>query len=307
MQAGRHKSRPARVGTRLSVMVFSNRPPVCAKMQSSLRPPSSAEAAEPLLARLRAGGPALVALSGGVDSSLVASLAYEALGDRAWAVTLVGPAVSAFEVHRAERVARSIGIAHTLLRVDPLASAEYRANPFDRCFFCRSTEAEVLLTEGKARGVSQYLDGIHLDDLGEERPGLIAMDRAGFRHPLAEAGYAKADVRREAHRRQLPNWDEPSDACLASRVKHGMPINEELLRRIEQGEELVRAAGFRRVRVRVDGTRARVEVDPGEVARLQAPATASSITESLRALGFAAVEIDPRGYRGASTLGKAPG
>ena len=257
---------------------------------------------ERIVERIRAGGPALVALSGGVDSSLVASLAFEALGPEALAVTLVGPAVAADEVQRAQRVARAIGIPHLLRAVDPLTSSDYRSNPSDRCFFCRTAETEVLRTEAEHHGLKQCLDGVHLDDLGDDRPGLIAMDRAGFRHPLVEAGFTKADVRREAHRRHLPNWDQPSDACLASRVRHGVPITAELLHRIERGEAVVRAAGFRRVRLRVDGDRARVEVDPEEVSRLLAEPGASQLTAAIGALGFRNVELDPRGYRGPAVV-----
>lgn len=261
---------------------------------------------EDIVERIRCSGPALVALSGGVDSSLVASLAFEALGAGAYAVTLVGPAVSADEVRRAERVARSIGIQHLQRHVDPLTSAEYRANPSNRCFFCRTAETEVLRTEGARLGMVQYLDGVHLDDLGDDRPGLLAMDRAGFRHPLLEARFTKADVRREAERRQLPNWDQPSEACLASRVRHGHPLSADLLARIERGEAAIRAAGFRRVRLRVDGQRARVEVDPEEVPRLLAEPRASELTSTLRALGFDPVELDPRGYHGSTLRARAP-
>lgn len=250
-----------------------------------------------VVARIRAGGPALVAMSGGVDSALVASLTFEALGDRALAVTLVGPAVAREEADRAGRVARAIGIAHVSRRVDPLARPEYRANPSNRCFFCRTVEAEVLTGEARTRGLVQLLDGVQLDDLGDDRPGLLAMNRAGFVHPLAESGYRKADVREEARRRGLPNWDEPSDACLSSRVRHGLPISEQLLGRIEQGEAVVRAAGFRRVRLRIEGEKARVEVDPDEVAHLLSEPVAARVKEEIARLGLGPVELDPVGYR----------
>ncbi len=249
------------------------------------------------------GGPIVVAMSGGVDSSVVAALAFDALGADAVAVTLTGPAVARREVDRAARVARSIGIAHREIEVNPLALAAYRANTSNRCFFCRSVEAEALTAEGIRRGARQFVDGIHLDDLGEERPGIAAMERAGFQHPLATAGWRKADVRREARRRGLPNWDEPSDACLASRVASGQPIDRDLLSRIERAEELVRALGFRRVRVRVSGRSARIEVDPAEVERLSAPSLAATVREGLSPLGFATVTIDPAGYHGLRPVG----
>jgi uncharacterized protein len=241
-------------------------------------------------------GSALVALSGGVDSSLVAAVAREALGANSLAVTLAGPAVSHREVDRARRVADAIGIEHLDAPVDPLARAEYRANPVDRCFFCRSVESDALLAIGRERGNHQYLDGIHLDDLADDRPGLQAMDAAGFDHPLARAQWAKADVRAAARERGLPNWDQPSDACLASRVSHGDPITAELLARIETGEHWLLERGFRRVRVRTQGSGARIEVDPTEVARLQGEPLASEMRRALLDLGFSPVTIDPDGY-----------
>jgi uncharacterized protein len=244
------------------------------------------------------GGPIVVAMSGGVDSSVVAALAFEALAEQAVAVTLTGPAVARREVDRAARVARAIGIEHLSIAVDPLALASYRENPSNRCFFCRSIEAEALTTEGTKRGARQYVDGIHRDDLGEDRPGIAAMERAGFRHPLADAGWRKSDVRLEARRRALPNWDEPSDACLASRIAHGEPIDRELLARIERAEEMVRALGFRQVRVRVRAGTARIEVEPEGVKRLSVPSVTVPLSERLARLGFAQVTIDPAGYHG---------
>jgi pyridinium-3,5-biscarboxylic acid mononucleotide sulfurtransferase len=256
-----------------------------------------------IVAEIARRGPALIALSGGVDSSLVAALAREALVGEALAVTLRGPAVTRAEVDRARRVASAIGIEHRVALVDPLTRAEYRANPVDRCFFCRSVESEVFLAIGRERGVRQYLDGIHLDDLGDDRPGIRAMNAAGFDHPLARAEWTKAEVRVAARGRGLPNWDQPSDACLASRVAHGDPISAELLGRIETGERWLLDRGFRRVRVRTQGTGARVEVDPVEVARLRSEPLASEMRRALADLGFTPVTIDPNGYGAAARGG----
>lgn len=260
-------------------------------------------AEEAIVRRIAAGGPAAVALSGGVDSALVAAWAYEALGPKAVAVTLTGSAVSREEVERARAVARSIAIAHVTVGADPIARPEYRANGADRCYHCRSVETAALRAWGDPRGIAQYLDGVHADDLGDDRPGLRAMDEAGFAHPLLAAGWGKAAVREAARRRGLPNWDRPSNACLASRVARGESISPELLGRIERAEAAVAARGFRRVRVRVGPTGARLEVDPDEVDRLRADPLASEIADALRAVGFAHVEVDPRGYgAGRTTL-----
>jgi pyridinium-3,5-biscarboxylic acid mononucleotide sulfurtransferase len=248
-------------------------------------------------ADLRRGGRTLVAMSGGVDSAVVALLAHRALGAGAVAVTLEGPAVSPMEVGRARAVAAAIGIRHEVLGSDPLDDPGYRENSPARCYFCRRVETRVLTEWGTTLGVRRYVDGVHGDDLGEDRPGLRAMAEAGFEHPLAVARWRKADVRRFARAAGLPNWDQPSDACLASRIRHGQPVSAALLDRVGRAEAGLLARGFRRVRVRTDGATARVEVDPSEVARLLAEPVASAVRVELRALGFEGIELDPAGYR----------
>ncbi len=253
--------------------------------------------ADELVRRLATGGRALVALSGGVDSSVVALLARRALGGEAIAVTLTGPAVAAEELEVAKLVAVRIGIAQEILSANPLVDPRYTTNPTDRCFFCRSMEAELFRAWGEAHGIRQYLDGVHVDDLGDDRPGLRAMDAAGFRHPLVEAGWRKTDVRAFARSADLPNCDRPSNACLASRIPHGERVTAELLRRIAVSERWLSARGFRRVRVRVEGTSARVEVDPAEVPRLCADPMAGEVRSQLERYGFTRVELDRAGYR----------
>ncbi|HEV2165382.1 MAG TPA: ATP-dependent sacrificial sulfur transferase LarE [Thermoplasmata archaeon] len=254
-----------------------------------------------VLQSLRGAGGALVAMSGGVDSAVVAALLSRAVGSDAFAVTLAGPAVSEAEVDRAVRVARHIGIRHELVEIDPLRSPEYRANPSNRCYFCRQIETSALRAWGASRGVERFYDGIHRDDLAEERPGIRAMEEAGFLHPLARAGWGKAEVRRYARSIGLPNADQPSDACLASRVRHGQAISAELLRRVAEAESGLYRRGFVRVRVRVEGTGARVEVDPFETDRLLGEPTATAVRAELARLGFDPVALDPAGYRRAGS------
>jgi uncharacterized protein len=248
--------------------------------------------------RIRSGGPAIVALSGGVDSALVASLAYELLGDEALALTVVGPAVSRSEIHRATSTAQAIGIRHELLPADPLQVPGYRLNPTNRCFFCRSVEGAAMRARGELGGIRQYLDGIHVDDLGDDRPGIRAMEEAGFWHPLVVAGVGKREIRTMARQRGLPHWDAPSEACLASRIVHGQIITVDLLGRVALAEEAVRSLGFRQVRVRVVGNSARIELGADELARLGSPDLSRSVESAVLHHGFDAVTIDPRGYRG---------
>lgn len=257
--------------------------------------PSERPLAE-LLAWFRAGPSTLVALSGGVDSAVVAALAQAAIPGRVRAATLTGPAVAGAEVARARALAERIGLPHELVPVDPLAVAAYRTNPPNRCFFCRSTEAAALRAVGEAAGIGRYVDGVHADDLGDDRPGIRALDAAGFEHPLLRAAWTKRRVREYAREIGLPVWDQPSDACLASRVAHGTPIDAGLLGRVEAAEAELLGRGYRRVRVRVAGGDARVEVGPDEVGRLLAPSERTEVVERLRRFGFASVTIDPRGY-----------
>jgi len=268
-------------------------------MDPSPVPSAAPKSLAEVISHIHEGGRAIIALSGGVDSALVASLAFEALGTRATAVTLTGAAVAPNEVARARRVAEAIGVDHVVLPADPLSRREYRENGSDRCYHCRSVETTVLRSFGRERSVDQYLDGVQRDDLADDRPGLRAMDEAGFRHPLLWAGWGKSEVRAEARRRGLPNWDQPSDACLASRVAHGEEVSAELLARIAVAEQVLLDRGFRRVRVRVRADAARIEVDPSEVARLLSEPLASEVMREVGRAGFEAVTIDPRGYRGA--------
>ena len=263
----------------------------------SLLESSGARPPEEIVRGIAGRGPALVALSGGVDSSVVATLAFAALGTDAHAVTLVGPAVSEWEKSQAIEVARAIGIRQALVPVDPLELPQYRANPSNRCYFCRVAEGSALREYARLHQISQLLDGIHLDDLGDDRPGIRAMEEAGFSHPLVEAAWHKRDVRSFARERALPNWDRPSEACLSSRIQHGDEISEELLRKVEAAEAVVRAHGFRRVRVRVAHGVARIVVGPEEVVRLTGEPDREAILRGIGRLGFDRVEIDPVGYR----------
>jgi uncharacterized protein len=260
-------------------------------------PPGARKSPEELERYLSSGGRSAVALSGGVDSAVVAWVLRAAVGEAAYAVTLRGPAVSADEVARAAGVARAIGIRHAIVSVDPLGSEPYRSNPSNRCYFCRTVETARIREWGEPIGIVRYVDGVHRDDLGDDRPGLRAMDEAGFLHPLLWAGWGKVDVRAFARSVGLPNADQPSDACLASRVRHGQHLSTELLGKVERAERAVRARGFRRVRVRVDGAAARVEVDPDEVGRLLSEPLAGEVRRELAEFGFDPVELDPSGYR----------
>ncbi|MDE1821485.1 MAG: ATP-dependent sacrificial sulfur transferase LarE [Euryarchaeota archaeon] len=250
-----------------------------------------------LEALLKDMGPVVVALSGGVDSSVVAAAAQRAAPGRSLAVTLHGPAVAKEELDRAVEVARSVGIRHRLVRIDPTQDPRYAANPLDRCYFCRSQEGDLLLAVAQEERFAVIVDGLHADDPADDRPGMRAMDERKVRHPLREAGLGKREVRELAAAWGLPNHDAPSNSCLASRVAHGEPISTPLLSRVEAGERALHELGFRQVRVRTSQGAARIEVGSEEVGRFQDPALRFQVSFELTALGFTSVTIDPEGYR----------
>ena len=246
----------------------------------------------------------LIAFSGGVDSSVVAAAAYRRLGNRAQAITLRGPSLPSRDARMAEQVASKIGMPHRVLAIDQLTSSEYAANPINRCYFCRAMEGELLQGLATQLGVAAVLDGVHRDDMREDRPGLRAMDERSVRHPLLEAGLGKGEVRAIARDLGLPNHDTPSDSCLASRVAQGQRIDGATLARVDRAEEFLAELGFTDIRVRVQGGDARVVVGADEVPRLASAETWEHVREKLISLGFSSVIMDPTG-RGAAA-GRRP-
>ena len=242
---------------------------------------------------------AITAFSAGVDSTLVAVVAQQELGDRALAATAVSASLAPSELDDAVDLARQLDLRHELVSTHEVDDERYATNPIDRCYFCK-THLYTELHELAGRiGARYILNGLNVDDLGDWRPGAqAAAERADYvRSPLHEAGMGKADIRAAAHELGLPNWDKPALACLSSRVPYGDRVTPDKLARIGQAESTLRALGFRQLRVRHFADRARVEIAPDELPRVADEHLAPRIEAALLALGFPAVEIDPRGYR----------
>jgi uncharacterized protein len=242
-----------------------------------------------------AGGPVLVAFSGGVDSAVVAALAERALGGRALAVTAAAETLAGAELEQARALATEIGIAHEVVTYSELDDPEYVANPAWRCYVCQGMRMGTMVRLARKRGFSRVCDGTNASDPGPDRPGLKAVREQGVESPLLAHGVTKELVREIARGLGLSAWERPANACLSSRIPHGQPVTLGKLRRVERAESLLLERGFRVVRVRHDEAGARVEVGGDEVGRLEA--IWSEVLPGLLALGFRGVTLDPAGYR----------
>jgi pyridinium-3,5-biscarboxylic acid mononucleotide sulfurtransferase len=238
----------------------------------------------------------VVAYSGGVDSAYLAYIASRTLGDRAFAVTADSPSYP--ERHRALaiRIAKDFGLHHEIIRTRELDNPDYRANPSNRCYFCKH-ELYTHLSRIAAERRAVVVDGNNADDRGVYRPGRQAAREFGVRSPLDEVNLTKNEIRALSRRAGLPTWDEPASACLSSRIPYHTEVTDEKLRTIERAEQAVRALGFRVFRVRHHDEVARVEIARDEMSRALEPEIAAAIVRELKAVGYRYVTLDLQGYR----------
>lgn len=243
-------------------------------------------------------GKTLVALSGGVDSALVAYASYRSLGEMSVAVTADYKTLAQEELESAKKICLEIGISHIITEYNELENPDFVKNDKDRCFHCRTQLATHLTKISKNEGVSVIVDGTNLDDLGEYRPGIIALRENGIRSPLVEIGFTKLEVRNFARDVSLSVYDRPSNSCLASRIPWGNKVTAEKLARIEKSENIVKYLfGARQIRVRDLGKEARIEVGQDELHLLSDLQKVSTLSKYLKELGFESILVDREGYR----------
>jgi len=242
----------------------------------------------------------VVAFSGGVDSTLLARAARDALGERAVLVTADSETYPASELDEARRLGALLDMRHLVVRTEELQNPEYARNPVNRCFFCKEELFARLAPIAEREGCRALVYGANMDDLGDHRPGMQAARERGVRAPLIEAELWKEEIRTLSRELGLPTWDKPSFACLSSRFQYGDRITAEKLRQVDAAEAFVRSLGFRQFRVRHHDRLARLEISHDEIARLWEDGRREAIVKRLRELGYVYVAVDLAGFQSGS-------
>jgi len=241
-------------------------------------------------------GSVIVAYSGGVDSAYLAFVASRALGDRALAITADSPSYPDRHRRLAIQIAEQFGLRHEIIHTSELDRPEYRANPANRCYYCKH-ELYTHLARIAADRDAVVVDGNNADDRGDYRPGRQAAREFGVRSPLDEVDLRKDEIRELSRRAGLPTWDEPASACLSSRIPYHSEVTDEKLRMIERAEQALRDLGFRVCRVRHHDTLARIEIGRDEMPRALDEERAAAIVRAVKAVGYKYVTLDLQGYR----------
>ena len=241
-------------------------------------------------------GKAAIAFSGGVDSSFLSFAAHEALGKNAAAITVVSPMLSKSELNDAKRIAERIGIDHILIE-ENVIDEEVARNSKDRCYFCKKKEFSAIISAAKERGINTVFDGTNIDDENDYRPGMRALFELGVLSPLREVKLSKHEIRELSRMADIPVWNKPAFACLASRIPYGQRITEDVLLKIERGEEVLRSFGFLQFRLRVHDNIARIEVAEDERNKFFGERILDEVSKKIKALGFTFVAMELEGYK----------
>ena len=240
---------------------------------------------------------ALIAYSGGIDSTLVAKVAWDVLGDRALAGTANSPSLMPEDFEDAKTQAAQMGIAHKVVETHEMDNAQYTSNPVNRCYFCKSELHDTLRPLANELDYEYVVDGLNADDLQDYRPGIQAAKERGVRSPLAEVGITKLEVREISRQLGLPWWDKPSQPCLSSRFPYGELITTEKLHRVGRAERYMRDLGYRNLRVRSDGETARIELMPDAISQFVSSVDLPALVKAFQELGFTYVTLDLEGYK----------
>lgn len=239
---------------------------------------------------------ALIAYSGGIDSTLVAKIAFDVLGDRALAVTAESPSLLPEDLEDAQIQAATIGIDHKIVQTHEIENPNYASNPVNRCYFCKSELHDTLKPLAQQWGYPYVVDGVNADDLHDYRPGIQAAKERGARSPLAEVGITKAEVRELSRLLGLPWWDKPSQPCLSSRFPYGEAITIAKLQRVGRAEVYLRRLGYKDLRVRSEGDTARIELPPDEIKAFVNQTDLAALVETFQSYGFLFVTLDLEGF-----------